>query len=116
MRRRQVEGPTAGRATHSTWAPAPFTRLHLCLILILGGGGEMRHLPVSGIPVLLSFRRDKTPQEKQLEGFANYRTSFHDSARHQEVEQHVCYSQADFTPRLIRMRDGRGEHGQDSFT
>ena len=95
MGRGQVEGPTAGSATRCSWVPAPSTRLHLCLILILGGGGEMYHLSVSGIPVLLNFRRDKIPQEKQLEGFANYRTSFHDSARHQEVEQRICYSQAD---------------------
>ena len=110
--------PCAGDPPQLGACPVP--RLHLCLILILGGVRETWHLPVSEIPVLLNFGRDKTPQVKQLDGFANYRTSFHDSARHQEVQQNVWIPKRTSCPTpppaVTHARWARRTWGQDTST
>lgn len=79
------EEPVAGRC--DTVVLSPWLEP---LLLILGSGWEMQ-FAVSGILAPLNLRKDKIPQ-RAARRFASYRTSFHDSFRHQEVEEYLCSS------------------------
>lgn len=106
------------RGTHPSWAPARSPGSIFASSSFWAALRETWHLPVSEIPVLLNFGRDKTPQVKQLDGFANYRTSFHDSARHQEARQNVWIPRRTSCPTpppaVTHARWARRTWGQDT--
>lgn len=108
-----VKGLPYGRDPQAGLLPRPQAPSLLILIL---GVRDVTHTIMKFL--CCSVSGDKIPQVKQLDGFANYRTSFHDSARSQEVEQNVWIpkrTSCPTPPRPFRTRDGQGGLGARHF-